>query len=146
MFFPYLIISNMSYTMIYYYVPEDLDSSEELNAFGVNKQLEEVKLADIRKNFPLAGKYHFRFKHVINKNNVWMDLNSDDCTALQFQGKIILKVTRISWEIPPQPRIISPKPPAPVTPQPTSFNLFDFNPQPKPEPEKQANFDLLFQN
>ena len=132
--------------MIYYFVPEDLDSYEELNAFGVNKPLEEVKLADIRKNFPLAGKYHFRFKNVINKTSVWMDLNSDDCTALQFQGTIILKVTRISWEIPTQSRISSPKIQIPVSPQATTFNLFDLNPQPKPVQKKEASFDLLFQN
>ena len=86
----------MSYTMVYYYIPEDFDNVDELNAFGISKVIDEIKLSDIRQAFPISGKYHFRFKHLINKNIVWMDLNSDDCKALIFQNKIILKVTRIS--------------------------------------------------
>lgn len=140
----------MSFTMIYYFVPEDNENSEELNAFGINKAITEIKVSDIRKDFPLVGKYHFRFKNMINKAIVWMDLNSDDCAALMFQNKIIVKATRISWEreghggqssttirqseVPP--------------PQPTqaSFNLFDFHPQSKPAPAKEQTFDLLFQD
>ena len=60
----------MSYTMIYYFVPEDYDSTDEFNAFGIEKNIEEIKLKDIRKAFPLIGEFHVRFKNLINKNIV----------------------------------------------------------------------------
>ena len=56
--------------MIYYFVPEDYDSTDEFNAFGIEKNIEEIKLKDIRKAFPLIGEYHFRFKNLINKSIV----------------------------------------------------------------------------
>jgi DIX domain len=141
----------MSYTMIYYHIPEDNDVSDEPNAFGISKPIDQIKLGDIRKHFPLTGKYHFRFKHLINKTNVWMDLNGDDCLALLYQNKIILKVTRISWgSSSPHVNIISPQKQPTNT---TSFNFFDFNPtnkpqdfnpetQPKPQTNKTQEFNL----
>lgn len=125
--------------MVYYYIPEDFDSADEPNAFGISKNIEEITMRDIRNAFPLPGKYHFRFKHVINKNTVWMDLNNDSCAALQFQNKILVKVTRIGWETSPSPAI----PKAKInSPPPNVLNLFDFNPQVK----KPESFDLLFHN
>ena len=139
----------MSFTMIYYWVPEDNDDPEEPNAFGISKAMDQISIKDIREAFPLVGKYHFRFKNLMNKAIVWMDLNSDDCIALSFQNRIIVKATRISWEniSVKQPTTTQNRVPVSV-PQPTSFNLFDsptLLPQ-APKVPKEQTFDLLFHN
>ena len=114
--------------MVYYYVPEDNESPDEWNAFGINKGVSEVTQGDIRQNFPLPGKYHFRFKNLLDGKIAWMDLNGDHCSVLAFQNKIIMKVTRISWE--------SPQRSEPKLSQP------EIHTKPLAEPVK--NFDLLF--
>ena len=130
--------------MIYYFVPEDYDSTDEFNAFGIEKNIEEIKLKDIRKAFPLIGEYHFRFKNLINKSIVWMDLNSDECLALLFQNKIFLKVTRICWGL--NEVCKSAIKDVGNFNQGNSFNLFDFSNEDKPEERKQNSFDFLFSN
>jgi len=63
----------------------------------VNIAVEDVKLADIRKHFPLEGEYIFRFKIKVGNSNVWMDVREDSRIQL-YNGKIIMKATRVSWE------------------------------------------------
>ena len=63
----------------------------------MNLAQEEVKLTNIKTNFPLEGEYHFRFKCKYNNNVVWLDLENDDTKLPLFNGRIFVKVTRISW-------------------------------------------------
>ena len=87
----------MSFTIVYYYVPEDCDDMEIPNAFGINKPADEIKYADIEDNFPLEGLYHFRFKYKHNKQIVWLDLKSKDVALPKFENNIFCKVTRKTW-------------------------------------------------
>ena len=57
----------MSFTMIYYHIPEDFDDPEQPNAFGIGKAIDEILLSDIKRLFPIQGTYHFRFKYMSNK-------------------------------------------------------------------------------
>ena len=52
---------------------------------------------DIEENFPLPGKYKFRFKFEFMNKNVWIDFNNPNTVLPLFEGKIIMKVTRINW-------------------------------------------------
>ena len=63
----------------------------------MNIAVEDVKLADIRKHFPLEGEYIFRFKIKVANSNVWMDVKEDAKIHL-YNGKIIMKATRVSWD------------------------------------------------
>lgn len=85
-------------TFIHYFVPEDNEKQESLNAFIIYKPYQDVRLKDIEENFPLPGKYYFRFKFEFMKKNVWIDFNNPNSSLPQFEGKIIMKVTRIKWE------------------------------------------------
>ena len=87
----------MDHSLVYYYVPEDYDDQEVLNAFGVNKGVNEVTLKDIRDNFPMEGNYHFRFKCTVSKIPVWLDVPNERERVPHFNSKIIMKATRISW-------------------------------------------------
>lgn len=133
----------MSYTMVYYHIPEDFDDAEQPNAFGIGKAVEDIKLSDIKRLFPIVGQYHFRFKHVSQKTTLWMDLNDDEAKAIPYQGKIVVKATRISWDSQAQPSVpVVHKPqPVPVQSKSTTFNLFEFEPSPQ---KKLDQFDLLF--
>ena len=144
-------MANMSgaFTLIYYYVPEDGDDQEILNGFAVPKSAD-VTLGDIRANFPLEGQYHFRFKHLYQKVTVWMDINNDTCKVPVFNGKIIAKATRISWDS--QKKAVTSPPEQPVAaPQPqSSMNIFAHHETeppsttPIPPAKPEAQFDLLF--
>lgn len=82
------------FALVYYFVPEDCDELKMPNAFAVNRQLEDVNLADIESCFPLEGEFIFRFKYKVNGNSVWLDLTNRKCKVPKTDGKIILKVTR----------------------------------------------------
>jgi hypothetical protein len=90
-------MSKAKFCLVYYYVPEDKDDPELPNAFGVNLSIEEVKISDIRRLFPLEGDYIFRFKSKIGSSNVWLDVKEDAKIPL-FNGRIVTKATRTSWE------------------------------------------------
>jgi hypothetical protein len=85
-------------TIVYYYIPEDREEPEKLNAFVISKDIDTIKIDDIVENFPLPGQYYYRFKFKFQNKNVWIDFNNPDATLPRFDGKIIMKVTRISWE------------------------------------------------
>lgn len=150
----------MSYTMVYYHIPEDFDDPEQPNAFGIGKSIEEIKLSDIKRLFPIVGTYHFRFKHVSNKTTLWMDLNDDESKAISYQGKIVIKATRISWDAQNTHQTVhqhvnhqQKTNVSNTQSKPTSFNVFEFeppkfesNPQKfEPAPQRKVeHFDLLF--
>lgn len=85
--------------LIFYHIPDDGDESDIPNAFPIMKQSGGIQLNDIRGKFPLPGTYHFRFKMKWGEGSaVWMDVTNEASQVPQFDGKIIAKVTRISWE------------------------------------------------
>ena len=65
-------------SVIYYYIPEDREDPDKLNAFVVSKDLDSLKIDDIKNNFPLPGEYYFRFKFKFQNKNVWIDFNNPD--------------------------------------------------------------------
>jgi hypothetical protein len=85
-------------SLIYYYIPEDREDQEKLNAFVIYKDIESIKIADVKENFPLPGQYYFRFKFKFDNKNVWIDFNNEEAKLPKFENKIIIKATRISWD------------------------------------------------
>jgi len=85
-------------TIVQYYLPEDYEDPEKLNAFIIYKECESIKMNDIKENFPLPGQYYYRFKFKFQNKNVWIDFNNEEASLPKFEGKIIMKVSRISWE------------------------------------------------
>ena len=65
-------------TTIFYFVQQDNESTDDFNAFPVFKSAQEIRLQDIWENFPLPGTYHYRFKHAVNKQHVWLDINNEE--------------------------------------------------------------------
>lgn len=84
-------------TVIYYYIPEDREDQDKLNAFVISKDIDAIKIDDITENFPLPGQYYYRFKFKFQNKNVWIDFNNPDAILPRFENKIIMKVSRISW-------------------------------------------------
>ena len=150
--------AQQDFSIVYYYVPEDLDEPSLLNAFVIRKRLEEIRLPDITSEFPMPGVYHFRFRCCVQKNRpVWLDLNNTACKLpLSEDGKILMKVTRVSWSEPAaasahdlnlnlnlkeelKAAATPPPPPAAPAPASASRNLIGFetivdNPKPAPPP------------
>jgi hypothetical protein len=85
-------------SVIYYYIPEDKEEPDKLNAFVISKDIETIRINDVKDSFPLPGEYYFRFKFKFQNKNVWIDFNNADAILPRFEGKIIMKVTRISWD------------------------------------------------
>lgn len=85
-------------TIVRYYVPEDKDIEDKPNAYVIYKSIDQVRLRDIKENFPLPGEYHYRFKFQLNpKKVVWLDFNKEEVSMPLFENKIIMKVSRINW-------------------------------------------------
>jgi hypothetical protein len=86
-------------TIVRYFVPEDKDTEDKPNAFIINKPQDQLRLKDLRESFPLPGEYHFRFKFPLtNKKVVWLDFNKEETAIPLFNNKIIIKVSRLSWQ------------------------------------------------
>ena len=88
-------------SVIRYFVPEDKDIEDKPNAFMIYKNTKDIRLNDIRENFPLPGEYHFRFKFDFKGKAYWLDFNKEETALPLFKDKhIIIKVNRISWNKP----------------------------------------------
>ena len=85
-------------TFIYYFIPEDNENENKMNIFIICKNYQDIRLQDIKDNFPLPGKYYFRFKFEFMEKSVWVDFNKPDGGLPKYDGKIIMKVTRLSWD------------------------------------------------
>ena len=85
-------------TIIRYFVPEDRDLEEKPNAFIIYKDTDKVRLRDIKENFPLPGQYIYRFKTDYQKSKVWIHLEDEEGAIPLNEGKIIIKINRLSWE------------------------------------------------
>lgn len=140
-----------NFSLVYYHIPEDFDDQESPNAFGIPKATDEIRLSDVKENFPLQGTYHFRFKYLYNKLPVWMDLNNDQAKVPQFQNKIISKATRICWnssqlplECPIPPPVHSQVHPSISVPSNSGLNIFDIGSEKLPQVKPEQHYDLLF--
>jgi len=66
-------------------------------SYSIPVKQDEIRLAHIKKYFPLSGEYIFRFKYKYNNQIVWMDVPENSKKLPIFEGRIFLKATRISW-------------------------------------------------
>jgi hypothetical protein len=109
----YSFVSHLSYKyinllLIRYFIPEDGDVELQPNVFLApkSKQQQPPTLEQIKKAFPLAGQYHFRFKAPLVPGTdrekgsmaVWMDCVDDRQCVPTWRSSIIAKVTRIGVE------------------------------------------------
>ena len=96
-------------TFVYYFIPEDNENENKMNIFIIYKNYKDVKIQDIKDNFPLPGEYIFRFKFEFMDKNVWIDFNNPSGTLPKYDGKIIMKVSILSWENKNEPKQPSPE-------------------------------------
>ena len=80
--------------LIKYIVPEDGDEQSHPNVFTITTP-QAPTLGQLKKAFPLPGKYHFRCLRSINNMTVWMDTSDDNAVLVAFEGAIFLKASRI---------------------------------------------------
>lgn len=96
-------------TTIRYFVPEDGDTEDHPNIFLLPKSQNSgfsPRLHEVKQNFPMPGKYHFRFKSPLipgsdrekNAVSVWMDCVDDDQHIGVWRNTIVAKVTRINMD------------------------------------------------
>ncbi len=86
-------------TVVQYFIPEDKDDTDKYNAFVIYKEIDSVRIADVRSNFPLPGKYYFRFKFKFGQQEVWIDHSKEESSLPKYDNKIIMKVNRLSWGV-----------------------------------------------
>ncbi|CAD8160404.1 unnamed protein product [Paramecium pentaurelia] len=65
----------------------------------LGKQVDQITLKDIKTSFPLQGEYIFRFRYKTMHNTVWLDLPTDTSQIPLFNNRILIKATRISWDV-----------------------------------------------
>ncbi|ETV82867.1 hypothetical protein H257_04644 [Aphanomyces astaci] len=89
--------------MFNYFIPDDGDTPDHLNIFPIPSQHKNsLKLSHIKKEFPIPGQFHFRFKQAFEGTYVWLDVDDDDPVP-DFNGLIISKISRISDSEVPSP-------------------------------------------
>jgi hypothetical protein len=139
--------------LIFYHIPGDGDDAESPNAYPVLKPNGIPTVREVRSKFPLPGKYHFRFKMKWGEGSssiVWMDVPNEDAAVPMFDGKIIAKVIRISWDGGAATSSSAPRaapagvpaaaPAAPVQAQPPAPAPAATRP-PAPQPQNMLSFD-----
>ena len=84
--------------IIKYFIPEDRDVEDKPNAFIIYKDQDKIRLTDLIEHFPIPGEYVFRFKTTYEKKNIWIDFYDEMSPLPTIDGKIIIKVNRISWQ------------------------------------------------
>ncbi len=52
----------MALTNVFYYIPEDNETVEQMNFFKIHKETSDIRINDIKLYFPVPGDYHFRFQ------------------------------------------------------------------------------------
>ena len=106
--------SSPELSLIYYFVPEDHETEQSLNAFAIAKAIDEVDLKDIQEHFPLQGTYDFKFRVKFNRKFVYVvpeKTKGKESLAVPVSGgKIMLKANRVSWM--PDPKVASKKTPS----------------------------------
>lgn len=83
---------------VYYFCPEDGDDEAHPNVYALPANAE-VDLGLIQRTFPLAEHqgetFVFRFKFPFKKRYVWLDLSSPDEPLPLYNGKLVMKVSRV---------------------------------------------------
>eukprot|EP00933_Yihiella_yeosuensis_P044532 TRINITY_DN39774_c7_g1_i1.p1 TRINITY_DN39774_c7_g1~~TRINITY_DN39774_c7_g1_i1.p1 ORF type:complete len:169 (+),score=36.79 TRINITY_DN39774_c7_g1_i1:64-570(+) len=142
-------------TLIFYHVPGDGDEEGMPNAFPILKSDGRIFLQDIRGKFPLPGTYHFRFKMKWGSEVsqvAWMDVTNEASQVPMIDGKVICKVTRVSWEAKNAKAAAAPAAsptngvqakPAQPPPPPADMGLFDDHPAPGRSTAPSAPTDML---
>mmetsp|Transcript_17064 Transcript_17064/g.28494 ORF Transcript_17064/g.28494 Transcript_17064/m.28494 type:complete len:280 (-) Transcript_17064:883-1722(-) len=80
--------------LVSYFIPEDGDAKEHPNVFSCEANT--LTLSELRKAFPVPGKYHFRALKAVGDMNVWLDLVDEAGVVPPYRGEVVLKVSRIS--------------------------------------------------
>ena len=105
-------------TLVYYHIPSDRDDADHPNGFYIPKNPEEITLSDIRREFPLPGEYHFRFRVATGSGDIWMDHTDERGSVAFLNGKkIVLKVLRLSWTKTGAGKTVVPQPQTPQVPE-----------------------------
>ena len=101
---------------IRYHVPEDGDDAAHPNVFELVSE-GAVRVGDVRRHFPLPGRFHLRFRRRVAGLEVWADAADDAAPAPRLQGRILVKASRLAGDAaraparpPPSPRRASASP------------------------------------
>ena len=83
-----------------YVIPEDGDEPEHPNVFmcGGNKAASALTLGEIEKEFPVPGKYHFRFLRKTTSGKVWFDVTDRNGAVPSDDNEIFAKVSRVGTQ------------------------------------------------
>ncbi len=69
-----------------------------MNIFIIYKNYKDIRLQDIKGQMCIRDRYYFRFKFEFMEKSVWIDFNNPTGALPKYDGKIIMKVTRLSWD------------------------------------------------
>ena len=139
---------------IRYHVPEDGDDAAHPNVFELVSE-GAVRVGDVRRHFPLPGRFHLRFRRRVAGLEVWADAADDAAPAPRLQGRILVKASRLAGDAaraparpPPSPRRASAPPPArppppPPPPPPRETNLLGLGEASPPAPRAEPNLSLI---
>eukprot|EP01071_Lankesteria_metandrocarpae_P000870 Lankesteria_metandrocarpae@DN1121_c0_g1_i1.p1 len=83
------------HSLLLYCVANDHDDFDNPNAFTISKRTEDITLRDVKSQFPLPGRYHFRFKMKFDTDFVWIDVTNDDVYVPSYHSKIFIKALRL---------------------------------------------------
>eukprot|EP00903_Cladosiphon_okamuranus_P021641 g19895.t2 len=85
--------------MIRYFIPADGDDPSHPNVFQLPSGLVgsgTVRFGDVERNFPLPGRFHFRFKKKFRDAFVWVDMPDPAAPVPACDGVFTAKITRLS--------------------------------------------------
>ena len=134
---------------IRYHVPEDGDDAAHPNVFELVSE-GAVRVGDVRRHFPLPGRFHLRFRRRVAGLEVWADAADDAAPAPRLAGRILVKASRLAGDAaraparpPASPRRASAPPPArpppPPPPPPRETNLLGLGEASPPAPRAEPN-------
>ena len=128
---------------IRYHVPEDGDDAAHPNVFELVSE-GAVRVGDVRRHFPLPGRFHLRFRRRVAGLEVWADAADDAAPAPRLAGRILVKASRLAGDAArASPRRASAPPPArpppPPPPPPRETNLLGLGEASPPAPRAEPN-------
>ncbi|CAJ1409673.1 unnamed protein product [Effrenium voratum] len=135
--------------LVFYHIPGDGDEAEMPNAFPVLLPEGKIMLKDVRSKFPLPGTYHFRFKMRWGPEPLqvaWMDVTNESAAVPYFDGKVVAKVVRVSWDAQAAPSAngTAKAPAAAKAADVLSFDSPAVTPAAPPAQAPKDDFDMLF--
>ncbi|CAD8121938.1 unnamed protein product [Paramecium sonneborni] len=99
-------MSNKNYTMIHYHIPFDLDNPEQPNLIRiVQLNIKVITYTDIL----IKGQFDFKFLYQHQKENLWLNIKSNDTPLPIVNKHIHVRAERIKKQQETQPtQIIQP--------------------------------------